>query len=612
MKHTIHFLSGLPRSGSTVLSSLLNQHPQIHSTATSGLIDIMGAACMAWEQSPSTIARDEKKEDAYRILRSILESKYETVVKPVIVDKSRGWVNPQIMDTMSHVLGTRPKIVATVRSPYDCAASFVRVAKPNNALEFLRSSQLIQHLKSSYASLKQGYEAFPKNFCFIDYDDLIQSPQREMNRVLKFLKLDPFTFDFDNIDTSVVAEKDDQAWGIPNLHAIAPTLGRQHNQNAKSVLGHKFDDFDPPRFWLGETSEEKKKERKIDISVKLSMEGDFDNSYRVLCEAQKENPECDKIAFNMGWYALRQGRLQEGMENLARGRYDRCFGNPKPLVPTPMWDGKSMGTILYNLEGGLGDQIHAMKYIPELNRRGCDVIVACSPELCPIVKACTGVKMIIDHVAAGHVYHDFWVPAMSVLLPLGYEYKDISGKPYIPKTRFSKNERPVIGVRWQGNPKFEHEQNRRFPLKPFFDALRNIDADFVCLQRDEGEQDCPDFIRKVALNDWEQTRDVISGCDLVISSCTSVAHLAGAMGVETWIILPVLNYYIWSFPGDKTPFYDSVRLFRQKKFGCWKSPIDEMAKALQNKYPTKSSVHKIKKAIKKMIRRNKNGNACKN
>jgi hypothetical protein len=70
----------------------------------------------------------------------------------------------------------------------------------------------------------------------------------------------------------------------------------------------------------------------------------------------------------------------------------------------------------------------------------------------------------------------------------------------------------------------------------------------------------------------------------VISSCTSVAHLAGAMGVPTWIIVPVLNYYIWSVPGDKSPYYDSVKLFRQKKFGCWKHPISELKKNLEGQF----------------------------
>ena len=582
-----YFLSGLPRSGSTVLSSILNQHPQIHSTSTSGLIEILGSICNTWESSPTTVAQGSEKDEAYRMLRSVIEAKYKDIKKPIILDKSRGWVNPQIMETMSKVLGREPKIIATVRTTADCAASFIRVAKPNDISEFLRSSPLIKHLKSSYAELKNGYDAAPKNILFIDYDDLIQSPQEQMNKIHKFLDLEPFEYNFGDINTKVVAEKDDAAWGIPNLHTISPRLGYQHSPDSRKILAQHFDSFDQPKFWKGEVREYKKK--KIDHSVALSMKGNFEESYKILKEAQEENPLCNKIAFNMGWYALRQEKLQEGMQGLARGRYENCFGNPKPQVPTPIWDGKSIGTILYYLEGGIGDQIHALKYISDMNRRGCDVIVACSAELFPIVKCCMGVKMIVEHAAAGGIYHDFWVPAMSVLIPLGYEYKDINNFPYIPKTNSQNNKRPVIGVRWQGNPKFEHEQNRRFSLKPFFDALKNIDADFICLQRDEGEQDCPNFIKKVPLNNWEQTRDAISGCDLVISSCTSVAHLAGAMGVPTWIIVPVLNYYIWSVPGDKTPYYDSVTLFRQQKFGCWKHPIQQMKKELESKFSKKQT-----------------------
>jgi hypothetical protein len=583
MKHKIYFLSGLPRSGSTVVSSILNQHPQIYSSSTSGLIDIMGAICMAWEESPSTIAQSSNKEEVYRILRSTIESKYELIDKQIIIDKNRGWANPTIMETIKNVLGYEPKIIATVRHPADCTASFVRVAKPENLDNFLRNSELIKHLKSSYATLKNGFENKPNNFCFVDYDDFLLNPQKEMDKICKFLDIESFNFDFNNIDTEVVSEKDEEAWGIPNLHKISPKLGKQNNQNSKDVLGYQYDNFDPPKFWKGETHNNVER-KKIDISVELSMKGNFEKSYEVICEAAKENPNCNKIAFNMGWYALRQNKLQEGMNLLARGRYENCFGNPKPDVPTTIWDGKTIGTVLYYLEGGLGDQIHSLKYVEDINKRGCDVIVACAPELFSLARSCKGVKVVCEQKAAGGIYHDFWVPGMSVLIPLGYEYCDISGKPFIPRTKIVKNKKPVIGVRWQGNPKFEHEQNRKFPLEPFFNALKNIDANFICLQRDEGEEHCPDFIKKVSLNNWEETRDAISNCDLVISSCTSIAHLAAAMGVETWIIIPVLNYYLWGVPGNKSPFYDSLTLFRQEKFGCWEAPINKLKVQLQHKY----------------------------
>jgi hypothetical protein len=586
-----YFLSGLPRSGSTVLSSILNQHSQVHSTSTSGLIDLMGSLCMAWESSPAVHTQKPDKGEAYSLLRSLMDAKYKDAPKPVVVDKSRGWANPQIMSTMEQVLGYTPKVIATVRHPADCAASFVRIAKPNDLQTFLSTSPLIEHLKSSYGTLYNGYKEKPECFLFVDYDDLLTNPQEQMNRIHEFLGLDPHTYDFNTIDPQVVAEQDMEIWGIPDLHTIGTCLERQHNQTAHDVLGLHYDNYDPPRFWKGESFDAPKK-KKIDQSVALSMQGKAKQAYKVLLQAQKENPVCNKIAFNMGWFALGQDKLQEGMAHLARGRYDRCFGNPKPPVPTEIWDGKSMGTVLYYLEGGLGDQIHALKYIEDINRRGCDVIVACSAELFPIVKCCKGVKTIVQHEAAGGVYHDWWIPAMSVLLPLGYEYKDISGKPYIPKTPFISNKtKPIIGVRWWGNPKFEHEQNRRFPLKPFFKAFKDIDADFVCLQKGAGEEEAPDWMRKVDLSSWENTQQELSKCDLIVSSCTSVAHLGGAMGIPTWIIVPVLHYYLWAVPGNTTPYYDSVRLFRQTKFGSWKAPMDELKEALNTKFNIKENTN---------------------
>lgn len=583
---SLHFLAGLPRSGSTVLSSILNQHPQVHSTSTSGLIDLMGSLCMVWESSPAVHTQKPDKGEAYSLLRSLMDAKYRGAPKPVVVDKSRGWANPQIMATMEQVLGYTPKVIATVRHPADCAASFVRIAKPNDLQTFLSTSPLIEHLKNSYGTLYAGYKEKPECFLFVDYDDLLMNPQEQMNRIHEFLGLDPHTYDFNAIDPNVVAEHDSEVWGIPDLHTIGTRLERQHNQTAREVLGLHYDNYDPPRFWKGESFDAPKK-KKIDQSVALSMQGKAKQAYKILLQAQKENPVCNKIAFNMGWFALGQDKLQEGMAYLARGRYDRCFGNPKPPVPTEIWDGKGMGTVLYYLEGGLGDQIHALKYIEDINRRGCDVIVACSAELFPIVKCCKGVKTIVQHEAAGGVYHDWWVPAMSVLLPLGYEYKDISGKPYIPQIPHPKNKRPVIGLKWSGNPKFEHEQNRRFPLQPFFDVFKGVDADFVSLQRDEGADEAPHWVRKVKLDTWEDTRREVSKCDLVVSSCTSIAHFAGAMGIETWVVVPVLHYYLWAVPGNKSPYYDSVRLFRQKTFGSWKSPMEELKRELKTKFSKK-------------------------
>ena len=92
------------------------------------------------------------------------------------------------------------------------------------------------------------------------------------------------------------------------------------------------------------------------------------------------------------------------------------------------------------------------------------------------------------------------------------------------------------------------------------------------------------------LTDWEQTAGAIANLDLVITSCTSIAHLAGAMGVNVWIVLPILPYYLWALPGDKTPYYNSAILFRQKKYGDWSSPFESIKEEL------KCSMHTLKMA----------------
>jgi len=79
------------------------------------------------------------------------------------------------------------------------------------------------------------------------------------------------------------------------------------------------------------------------------------------------------------------------------------------------------------------------------------------------------------------------------------------------------------------------------------------------------------------LEHWEQTRAAVAGCDLVITSCTSVAHLSGAMGIPTWVVVPVLPYYLWAPPGDTTVWYDSVKLYRQEVFGDWTAPFKRIA-----------------------------------
>ena len=581
----IYFLSGLPRSGSTVLAAILSQNPNIHATSTSNLLDTLVGTLRAWADSLTTRAQtDQKKEEEkiQHVLNNICNTQYHDIDKPIILDKARGWADDTNMRTMSKVLGHKPKIIATVRNVEDCAASFVRVAKPKDLNHFLLKDDLIKHLKESYQTFEKGYSFAPECFLIIDYDDLMKDPQKELKRVHEFLELPDFKYNLNAIDGTNLQEKDEEIWEVKGLHDIQPKLGYQHKEDSKDVLKHRYYDFVQPRFWLGEKANPNKPIHDLDMQLAAGLMGNFEEGWRIAQKLEKEEPWNNRAAFNRGWYQMWKGNLLEGEKLLFRGRDESVFGNEPPRSPMPMWDGKSKGTVLLNMEGGLGDQIHGVRYARDIAKIAGEVIVACSGSLATLFRDMKGVVAVCQTDAVYGIVHDYWAPSMSTIPILGYEYKDISGKPYINKPSVEPHKGLRIGLRWQGNPQFEHEQHRIFPPTKLFDALEDVDAEFISLQRDEGSQFKPYWVKEVPLGHWEQTRAAAASCDLIITSCTSVAHLCGAMGIPTWIVVPVLPYYLWAPPGNTTVWYDSVKLYRQEIFGEWSAPFDQIKIDLQN------------------------------
>tara|TARA_R110002020_G_scaffold185951_2_gene383815 strand:- start:1647 stop:2621 length:975 start_codon:yes stop_codon:yes gene_type:complete len=312
----------------------------------------------------------------------------------------------------------------------------------------------------------------------------------------------------------------------------------------------------------------------LDQQLQAGLRGDFKTGWRIAQQLEKKNPTEPRAAFNRGWYYLRQGKLLKGHHLLDFGRGINVFGNRHIGSSKPIWKKENQGTVLLNLEGGLGDQICNYRYASDIKRLGNQVIIACSEELAEMFSENFPV---VNHSGALNVYHDYWIPSMSSNVVLGYEYKDLSGKPYISKT--SETIKGRIGIRWSGNPKFEHEQHRFFPSDLMFDAVKGYDC--VSLQRDKDTELRPDWMPQADVSNWKATRKSISECEVIITSCTSVAHLSASMGVQTWIIVPILSYYLWSLSGSKTPYYNSVTLFRQKVYGNWKKPFDKIKEKLE-------------------------------
>ena len=564
------FLSSIPRSGSTLLASLLGQRPDTYVSPTSNLGDIMGAVVASFESNPATQASQCSKDELYRTLKGVADAKYEIREESIVIDKGRMWPSPQIMETMGKVLGEPVKIIATVRPIAECIASFYVVDKGMNIKEWIKTSQLMEHLMQSYQALKAGYKKNPKNFCLIEYENLCDNPQDELDRIADFIGVERHTY---NPHIDQVAE-DDNAWNIDGLHTLGSTIEKT-GQDTKQILGDKlFEHYQGGEFW-NDIPDPVREKQPLDLSLEIALRGNHNKSYQILKGLEKVDPTDDRVAFNLGWHEMEQGNLLTGHKLLNRGRNEDVFGNKAIGSSQPIWNGERGVTVLMTLEGGLGDQIHAIRYAKNIMAYDNKVVVSGSPSLAPILKDCEGVSAFSQGESALGIYHDYWLPSMSAVIPLNLEYSDLSGVPYIKRTRASEGK---VGIKWTGNPDFEHQQHRLFPKELMFDCVKNLDC--ISLQKD-GE--IPDWLEKPSLENWDNTRDAISKCDLVISSCTSIAHLSAAMGIETWIVVPILPYYLWALHGDTTPYYDCVKLFRQEKYGSWDEPFKKIKKLMSSK-----------------------------
>lgn len=321
----------------------------------------------------------------------------------------------------------------------------------------------------------------------------------------------------------------------------------------------------------------------LDLALQASINGNPDVSEDIL----RSYPQQDdaRVVFNLGWHEMRHGNLKKGLEMMDAGRFISTFGLPR--VPGEIWRNQDLTnkTLLFRCENGYGDEIMNFRFAKDFEAKGARVVVSCLPTLMPLFSRHGFV--CVDNEAAAFVHYDYWVPAMSAAHILGYDSDNFPGKPYLtanPKALYAKPGTLKVGIRWAGNPQFEHEQHRRFDPQPLIDLHSLGGVTLYSLQRDENLIDGLPFADlRDQMKTWEDTASIIQGLDLVITSCTSIAHLAGALGKETWVIVPVLPYYPWAFPSEKSVWYESVRLFRQKEYGNWDAPLNAIRKALQQK-----------------------------
>jgi hypothetical protein len=270
----------------------------------------------------------------------------------------------------------------------------------------------------------------------------------------------------------------------------------------------------------------------------------------------------------------------------------RTFRQPLWLG-TPPIGGR---TILLHAEQGLGDTIQFARYVTLLARAGAKVVLEVAPVLKELLSEIGGAARVLAQGDALPAF-DLHCPLASLPLALKTELASIPAEiPYLAapterlekwRARMDALPRPRIALAWSGNPAHANDRNRSIPLARLQPLWSLVGPSFISVQRDVREGDAGVLAGATRLvhlggelSDFADTAAVLALADLVISVDSAVAHLAGAMGRPVSILLPFSPDWRWMLAREDSPWYPTVRLFRQPEIGDWDSVVARVREEL--------------------------------
>jgi tetratricopeptide (TPR) repeat protein len=291
--------------------------------------------------------------------------------------------------------------------------------------------------------------------------------------------------------------------------------------------------------------------------------------------------------FESGW-AGRESRTN--VPNLVITRFE--FSRPKWLGEESI-AGK---TILLQADEGLRDSIQFLRYVPMVAALGARVVVVVQDSVCPLLSGLDGVSQCIPLSATRFPAFDLYCPLSSLPLAFGTRLETIpSATPYLSaraeslpawEERLGVRDKLCVGLVWSGNPKHANDFYRTIPLS-MLSRIVDVVARFISLQKDLRPGDKATLLARPELVDWTtelaeigETAALISCLDLVITADTSVAHLAGALGRPTWILLPYTPDWRWLLQRNDSPWYPTARLFRQDEARDYGTVVDRVRSEL--------------------------------
>ncbi len=330
--------------------------------------------------------------------------------------------------------------------------------------------------------------------------------------------------------------------------------------------------------------------------------GRLDEAEAALRRSLAADPGRADAQFQLALCRLAAGDLEEGFRLFEARWQCRAFRSAARVLDAPPWDGRPFPgqTLLVYAEQGLGDVLQFVRFAAAARGRGGRVVVEAPAALVRLLGGVPGLGAVVARGAALPP-HDWQIAMMSLPHVLGVTLDTVpayraalSPEPALV-ARWSEHlgRRPGrrIGLVWQGNPRTPLDRGRSPPLAAFAPLGAIPGVRLIALQRRDGLDQLDDLPAGLAIERIEPDPDagpdafvdtaaIMATLDLVISSDTAPAHLAGALGVPTWVALQADPDWRWLRAGDRTPWYPAMRLFRQPVAGDWASVFQAMAAAL--------------------------------
>jgi Flp pilus assembly protein TadD len=339
------------------------------------------------------------------------------------------------------------------------------------------------------------------------------------------------------------------------------------------------------------------------LGLSLKNLGKLDEAETAFNEAIRHKPDRALTHFHLSLVRLLAGRWLEGWPEY-EWRLRTPGKQPSPFTQ-PVWDGSPLEgkTVLLQSEQGLGDTINFVRYSPLVQARGGRTILRCQDKLVPLLRDIRGVDVLLPESQPVPPF-DFQVPLLSLPGIFGTTPDTVPAEvPYLspdPKLverwtgELAKITGFKVGIAWQGSPTFKTDLQRSPGLK-FFEPLSRIDdVRLISLQKGPGTEqldtfaDCfpvtrlgPDVDESAGA--FMDTAAIIGNLDLVICSDSAVAHVAGALGAPVWVVLPFVPDWRWLLKREDSPWYPSMRLFRQREPGNWAEVFERVAAALDER-----------------------------